>query len=328
VSVRYRALGDSGLVVSTVGIGCNAFGARIGADDVQAVVDTALDLGVNFFDTADSYAFGASEELLGAALGRRRDEVVVATKFGMDMEGRNGPDLGARASRRYVRRAVEASLRRLGTDYIDLYQLHQPDLVTPVEETLAAMNELVVEGKVRYLGCSNFAAWEVTHASWVARTRGLSGFVTVQNEYSLYNRVAEDELAPACLDAGVGILPYYPLAYGLLTGKYAPGVVPEGSRLSHESQRSKLEGVDFSRVSALQEYADARGLDLLSVAVGGLAAQPAVGSVIAGVSRASQVQTNVAAVSWEPSADDLAVLASINRTPLPGMTSRSFTRQR
>jgi aryl-alcohol dehydrogenase-like predicted oxidoreductase len=328
VTVRYRSLGDSGLVVSTLGVGCNAFGTRIGADDVQAVVDTALDHGVNFFDTADSYGLGASEELLGAALKGRRDEVVVATKFGMDMKGRNGPDHGARASRRYVRRAVEASLRRLGTDHIDLYQLHQPDLVTPVEETLAAMNELVVEGKVRYLGCSNFAAWEVTRASWVARTRGLAGFVTAQNEYSLYNRVAEDELVPACLDAGVGILPYYPLAYGLLTGKYSPGVVPEGSRLSHESQRNKLEGADFSRVSALQEYADAHGLDLLSVAIGGLAAQPAVGSVIAGVSRASQVRSNVDAASWEPSDDDFAELAQINRSPLPGMTSRSFTRQR
>jgi aryl-alcohol dehydrogenase-like predicted oxidoreductase len=327
MSMRYRALGDSGLVVSVLGIGCNAFGARIGADEVRAVVDTAMDHGVTFFDTADSYGLGASEELLGAALQGRRDEVVVATKFGMDMEGRNGPDHGARASRRYVRRAVEASLRRLGTDHIDLYQLHQPDLVTPVEETLAAMNELVAEGKVRYLGCSNFAGWEVSRASWVARTRGLDGFVSAQNEYSLYNRVAEDELVPACLDAGVGILPYYPLAYGLLTGKYSPGSAPEGSRLSHESQRNKLEGADFSRVSALQQYADARGLGLLPVAIGGLAAQPAVGSVIAGVSRAEQVRTNVAAAEWEPTADDLADLADINRMPLPGMTARPFTRR-
>ena len=324
----YRALGQSGLVASVLGVGCNAFGTRIGADEVQAVVDTALDQGVTFFDTADTYGLGASEELLGAALEGRRDEVVVATKFGMDMKGRNGPDHGARASRRYVRRAVEASLRRLGTDHIDLYQLHQPDLVTPVEETLAAMNELVVEGKVRYLGCSNFAGWEVTRAGWVARSRGLDGFVTAQNEYSLYNRVAEDELVPACLDAGVGVLPYYPLAYGLLTGKYSPGSAPEGSRLSHESQQGKLAAADFSRVAALQGYADARGLDLLSVAIGGLAAQQAVGSVIAGVSRASQVRSNVAAAAWEPTPEDLAELAGINRTPLPGMTARSFTRQR
>jgi len=327
VTMRYRALGDSGLVVSAVGIGCNAFGTRIGADAVREVVDAALDDGVTLFDTADTYGLGASEELLGAALEGRRDEVVIATKFGMDMKGRNGPDHGARASRRYVRRAVESSLRRLGTDHIDLYQLHQPDLVTPVEETLAAMDELVAEGKVRYLGCSNFAGWEVTRASWVARTRGINGFVSAQNEYSLYNRVAEDELIPACLDAGVGLLPYYPLAYGLLTGKYSPGSAPEGSRLSHESQQGKLAAADFSRVSALEEYAAARGRDLLSVAIGGLAAQPAVASVIAGVSRAEQVRTNVAAAEWEPTADDLAELAGINQTPLPGMTARSFTRK-
>ncbi len=325
--MRYRPLGSSGLVVSVVGVGCNAFGARIDADAVRDVVDAAFDSGVTFFDTADTYSLGSSEELLGDALKGRRDEVVVATKFGMDMKGRNGPDHGARASRRYVRRAVEASLRRLGTDYIDLYQLHQPDLVTPVEETLTAMNELVAEGKVRYLGCSNFAAWEVTRASRAAQSLGLSGFVTAQNEYSLYNRVAEEELVPACLDAGVGLLPYYPLAYGLLTGKYSPGSAPDGSRLSLESQRHRLAGADFSRVEALQEYAAARELDLLSVAIGGLAAQPAVGSVIAGVSRAEQVRSNAEAVAWEPAPDDLAELAGINRTALPGMTSRSFVRR-
>ena len=225
-----------------------------------------------------------------------------------------------------MRRAVEASLRRLGTDHIDLYQLHQPDLVTPVEETLAALDELVAEGKVRYLGCSNFAAWEVTEAHWTARTRGVQGFVTAQNEYSLYNRVAEDELVPACLRAGMGLLPYFPLAYGLLTGKYSGGTAPDGSRLSADSQRSRLDGADFSRIEALQAYADARRLDLLTVAVSGLAAQPAVGSVIAGVSRAEQVHTNAAASSWQPSAEDLEELAGVNRTPLPGMTSRSFVR--
>ena len=324
--MRYRPLGSSGLVVSVVGLGCNAFGSRVDADGVQDIVDAAFDTGVNFFDTSDTYGLGASEQLLGDALRGRRDEVVVATKFGMDMHGHNGPDHGARASRRYVRRAVEASLRRLGTDHIDLYQLHQPDLVTPVEETLAAMNELVAEGKVRYLGCSNFAAWEVTEAHWTARSRGLQGFVTAQNEYSLYNRVAEDELVPACLSAGIGLLPYFPLAYGLLTGKYAGGSAPEGSRLSAESQRRRLEGADFARIDALQSYADARGLDLLTVAISGLVAQPAVGSVIAGVSRAEQVRTNAAAGRWEPSADDLAELAGINRTPLPGLTSRSFVR--
>jgi aryl-alcohol dehydrogenase-like predicted oxidoreductase len=291
-----------------------------------AIVDAALDSGINFFDTADTYGQGASEKLLGAALRGRREDVVVATKFGMDMDGTNGPDHGARASRRYVRRAVEASLRRLDTDHIDLYQLHQPDLVTPIDETLEALNELVDDGKVRYLGCSNFAGWEVTDAVWTARTRKLRGFVTAQNEYSLYNRVAEDELVPACLSAGVGLLPYFPLAYGLLTGKYAQGDAPEGSRLSADSQRRRLEGADFSRIDALQEYADARGLDLLTVAMSGLAAQPAVGSVIAGVSRAEQVRTNAQAGSWEPTPEDLEELATINCSPLPGMTHRSFTR--
>jgi aryl-alcohol dehydrogenase-like predicted oxidoreductase len=324
--VRYSPLGASGLVVSTLGIGCNAFGSRIGADAVREVVDAAFDLGVNFFDTSDTYGLGASEELLGHALQGRRDEVVVATKFGMDMQGHNGPDHGARASRRYVRRAVEASLRRLRTDHIDLYQLHQPDLVTPVEETLQALAELVAEGKVRYVGCSNFAGWEVTRAAYVARTLGVPGFVTAQNEYSLYNRVAEEELVPACLDAGVGLLPYFPLAYGLLTGKYSPGTAPEGSRLSHPSQEHRLSGADFGRVAALQEYADARELTLLQVAIGGLAAQPAVGSVIAGVSRASQVRSNAEAAAWVPTAEDLTALREINRVPLPGMTSRSYTR--
>jgi aryl-alcohol dehydrogenase-like predicted oxidoreductase len=305
------------LVVSQVGIGCNAFGARVGGDGVRAIVDAAFDAGVDFFDTADTYSRGASEELLGVALEGRRDQVVIATKFGMDMEGRNGPDHGARASRRYVRRAVEASLRRLRTDHIDLYQLHQPDGVTPLEETLAAMNELVVEGKVRYLGCSNFAAWEVTAAHHTARERRLQPFVTAQNEYSLYNRSAEQELVPACLYTGTGLLPYFPLAYGLLTGKYSPGQPPpEGSRLSSPTQQHRLSGADFDRVAALQAYADARQLDLLTVAVGGLAAQPAVGSVIAGVSRPEQVHSNAAASSWEPTPADLAELAGINRGPL------------
>jgi aryl-alcohol dehydrogenase-like predicted oxidoreductase len=327
VSPAATPLGRSGLVVPRLGIGCNAFGKRIDADQVRAVVDAAIGHGATFFDTADVYGFGASEELLGRALRGRRDDVVVATKFGMDMEGRNGPDHGARASRRYLRRAVEASLRRLGTDYIDLYQLHQPDLVTPIEETLAALGELVTEGKVRYVGCSNFAAWEVTGAHHVAHRLGVPAFVTAQNEYSLYNRSAEEELVPACLDAGVSLLPYFPLAYGLLTGKYRRGEdAPRGTRLSLESQRSRLESADFDRVEALAAFADQRGVDLLTVAIGGLAAQPGVGSVIAGVSRPEQVQANVRALEWTPSAEDLEVLAEINREPLPGMTYRSYTR--
>jgi aryl-alcohol dehydrogenase-like predicted oxidoreductase len=327
VSVSHGPLGRSGLVVSRLGIGCNAFGTRIDADQVRAVVDAALDEGVSFFDTADVYGLGTSEELLGRALRGRRDDVVVATKFGMDMEGHNGPDHGARASRRYLRRAVEASLRRLGTDHIDLYQLHQPDLVTPFEETLTALGELVAEGKVRYVGCSNFAAWEVTEAHHVARRLGTPGFVTAQNEYSLYNRVAEEELVPACLSAGMSVLPYFPLAYGLLTGKYRRGAAaPEGSRLSLDSQRRRLDGADFDRIEALTSFAEQRGVDLLTLAVGGLGAQPGVGSVIAGVSRPEQVRANARAVAWSPSPQDLEDLTQINQDPLPGMTHRSYTR--
>lgn len=326
--VDYQPLGESGLVVSTVGIGCNAFGTRIDQDTVDDVVDAALDAGVSFFDTADTYGRGLSEEMLGRALQGRRQDVVLATKFGMDMEGANGPDHGARASRRYVRRAVEASLRRLQTDHVDLYQLHQPDLVTPLEETLSALGELVTEGKVRYVGCSNFAAWEVAEAHHVARALGVPGYITAQNEYSLYNRVAEDELLPACRALGLSVLPYFPLAYGLLTGKYKRGQdAPQGSRLSAEGQRRRLQNADFDRIDALQEFADDRGIDLLTLAVSGLLAQPGVGSVIAGVSRPDQVTRNVAAAGWRPTRTDLEELATINRDPLPGMTHRTYARK-
>ena len=236
--MRYQPLGDSGLMVSVVGVGCNAFGSRIDLDRTREVVDAAIDAGVTLFDTADSYGDGASEELLGQALGSRREDVVVATKFGMGEH--HAEHFGAHGSRRYVRRAVEASLRRLGTDHIDLYQLHRPDPITPVEETLEAMSELVTEGKVRYIGSSNLSAWQVVDADWVARTSGLQRFVSAQNEYSLYNREAEDELVPACESTGVGLLPYFPLAYGLLTGKYSRGeAAPEGSRLAASSQAKR-----------------------------------------------------------------------------------------
>ncbi|MGZ8743709.1 MAG: aldo/keto reductase [Nocardioides sp.] len=323
--MRYRQLGSSGLTVSVVGLGCNAFGARIDAEQTQRVVDAAIGEGITFFDTADIYGFGSSEELLGKALGSRRDEVVVATKFGMDMEGSNGPDWGARASRRYLRKAVEASLRRLGTDYIDLYQVHQLDLVTPLEETVEAMNELVDEGKVRYLGCSNFAAWEVVDAHWIARSTGRRAFVSAQNEYSLYNRAAEEELVPACRRFGVGLLPYFPLAYGLLTGKYRRGeAAPEGSRLGLDAQAHRLANADWDRIEALEEYAAARDLDILSVALGGLAAQPAVGSVIAGATRPEQVVANVRAGLWEPTAEDLEALREVNERRGPGMRHASY----
>ncbi|HEX2360625.1 MAG TPA: aldo/keto reductase [Jiangellaceae bacterium] len=305
--MNHRPLGDSGLVVSIVGLGCNAFGRRIDADASAAVVHAALDEGVTLFDTADIYGFGASETILGQALGSRRAEVVVATKFGSDMGGANGPDWGARASRRYIRTAVEASLRRLGTDWIDLYQLHEPDAVTPFDETLGALDELVAEGKVRYVGSSNFAAWQVVEADWVARTGGVERFISAQNKYSMYDRTAEAELVPACLRIGVGILPYFPLEYGLLTGKYRRGEpAPVGSRLATEKDRFR--NADFDRVEALERFAAERGMDVLKVAIGGLAAQPAVASVIAGATRPEQVHANVAAAKWQPTADDLAAL--------------------
>ena len=325
--MSYRPLGNSGLMVSTVGLGTNAFGSRIDAEQTQTVVDAALAAGITLFDTADTYGRGASEELLGRALGRRRDDIVLATKFGMDMGGANGPDWGARASRRYVRRAAEASLRRLGTDHIDLYQLHQPDLVTPVEETLEALTELVTEGKVRYIGCSNFAAWEVVDAHWTATTSGLRPFVSAQNEYSLYNRAAEDELVPALSRLGLGLIAYFPLAYGLLTGKYRRGEqAPRGSRLEARSQAHRLANADWDRVEALQEFAQERGVGILDVAIGGLAAQPTVGSVIAGATRPEQVEANVHAGLWSPTAQDLAALAEVNASHVRGMTHRSFTR--
>ncbi len=312
--MRFGAIGDSGLMVSVVGLGCNAFGTRIDADQTQAVVDAAIDNGITFFDTADAYGDGSSEKLLGRALGTRRSDVVVATKFGM---GNHDPEhWGAHGSRRYVRRAVEASLRRLGTDYIDLYQLHRPDPITPIEETLQAMSELVAEGKVLYVGSSNMSAWQVTHADWVARSGGLRRFVSAQNEYSMYNRAAEAELVPACESAGVGILPYFPLAYGLLTGKYRRGqAAPEGSRLALPTQASRLSGVDWDRVEALAAYAAERSVSLLALAIGGLIAQPAVASVISGATRPEQVAANVEAGLWEPSATDLAGLDELRESP-------------
>ncbi len=305
--MTYRQLGQSGLTVSIVGVGCNAFGTRIDEDRTRSVVSAALDLGVTLFDTADVYGTGASEELLGRALGRHRDDVVIATKFGMDMQGVNGPDWGVRGSRRYVRKAVEASLRRLGTDWIDLYQLHEPDPATPIEETLAALHELVLEGKVRYVGSSNFSGWQVVDADWTARGNGLTPFVSAQNLYSLYDRGAEAELIPACEHVGVGLLPFFPLAYGLLTGKYRRGeAAPEGTRLAVQAHR--LESADFDKVEALEAFAAERSISILDVAFGGLVAQPSIGSVIAGATSAEQVKANVDAGEWRPSDLDLAAL--------------------
>ena len=310
--MSYGPLGDSGLMVSAVGIGCNAFSRRVDLDGVRGILDAAQDVGVTLLDNADIYGDppGGSEELLGEALKGRRDEFVLATKFGMDMRGANGEDHGVRGSRRYVRRAVEASLRRLQTDHIDLYQLHEPDDVTPIEETLSALDDLVREGKVRYIGCSNFAGWQVADADWTARSAGLERFISVQNRYSLLDRSPEGEVVPACEQFGLGVLPYFPLEYGLLTGKYRRGEdAPAGSRADVDKARSQwLKNADWNRIEALEKYAASRDVEILDVAISGLAAQPAVASVISGATSGDQVRRNAAALRWQPTEADLVEL--------------------
>ncbi|SCE86766.1 Predicted oxidoreductase [Micromonospora purpureochromogenes] len=313
--MTYRRLGDSGLVVSVVGLGCNNFGRKLDLDGTRAVVDAALDAGINFFDTADIYGEpqGGSEELLGQALKGRRDDVVVASKFGMDMHGMNGPDHGARGARRYIARAVEASLRRLGTDHIDLYQMHEPDPGTPIDETLAALDDLVRAGKVRYLGNSNFAGWQIADADWVASSNGRARFISAQNHYSLLERSVETEVVPACERFGLGMLPFFPLANGLLTGKYKRNEAPPaGSRLSGGGRYAqRLAAADWDTIEAIEAYAAERGLSMLQVAIGGLAARPAVTSVIAGATMPEQVRANAEAGTWQPTDEDLDALDAI-----------------
>ncbi len=310
MDMRFRRVGRSGLAVSVIGLGTNNLGMKLDEAGSREVVHAALDAGITLFDTADSY--GASEERLGALLAGRRDDVVIATKFGSDVRRRgsdNGEDWDARGSRRYIHRAVEASLRRLRTDWIDLYQLHRPDPLTPIEETLSALDELVRAGKVRYIGHSNFAGWQIADAEWTARTRGFERFVSAQNEYSLLDRSVETDVVPALRAYDMGLLPYFPLASGLLTGKYRRGEpAPAGSRLDAWNRQSALTDAAFDVVEALEAFAAARDLTVLDVAIGGLAAQPTVSSVIAGATSAAQVQANVAAGQWIPTSSDVAEL--------------------
>jgi aryl-alcohol dehydrogenase-like predicted oxidoreductase len=303
--MRFKRLGSSGLAVSVVGLGCNNFGRRIDLEATRAVVHAALDEGITLFDTADIY--GESEDFLGEVLGKERDNLVLATKFGMSMGGALGPDWDARGSRRYIRRAIESSLRRLKTDWIDLYQMHAPDPNTPIEETLAALQELVDEGKVRYVGCSNFAGWQVADAAWTARDTRRTPFVSAQNHYSLIERGIERELVPACERFGLGILPFYPLANGLLTGKVRRGEpVPADSRLA--SRQDFITDERLDKVEKLSAYAEEQGVSLLEVAIGGLAAQPAVASVIAGATKPEQVRANAAAGRWRPSREQVRAI--------------------
>jgi aryl-alcohol dehydrogenase-like predicted oxidoreductase len=309
-----RRLGDSELEVSVVGLGCNNFGRRLDLDGTRAVLEAALEAGITFFDTADVYGSGgASEELMGQALEGRRGEFVIATKFGWEMEGVAGVPAAARGSREYIRWAVEGSLRRLHVDRIDLYQYHRPDGRTPIGETLAALDELVREGVVRAIGCSNFSAGELEEAEREARERGLARFVTLQNEYSLLERGIEAEVAPACERLGVSILPFFPLYRGLLTGKYRRGeAAPAGTRLAGSTPGTEEQ---LEVIEALRAFAEERELELIDVAIGGLAAQPAVASVIAGATKPEQVRANVGAVRWQPGDADLAELDPIAPTP-------------
>jgi len=302
-----RALGHSGLQVSVVGLGCNNFGRRVDLDGTRAIVDAALEAGITFFDTADVYGGrGGSEELLGEALSGRRDQVVLATKFGMDMGDGKGP----RGSRAYIEQAVQASLRRLRTDVIDLYWYHRPDGVTPVVETLEALDELIRAGTVRAIGASNFSAEQIEEADAAARERSLTRFAAIQNEYSLLVRDAEDDVLPACERLGLGFVPYFPLAAGLLTGKYRRGQdAPPGTRLSGRPHIAT--DAQFALVEALDRYARARELSLVHVVIGALLTQGAVSSVIAGATKPEQVRGNAAAAAWNPSEDDLEELRSL-----------------
>jgi aryl-alcohol dehydrogenase-like predicted oxidoreductase len=302
--MRARFLGDGGPEVSVVGLGTNNFGRRCDYAQSLAVIDAALDAGVTLFDTSDTYGQGASEEFIGRALEGRRDRVLIATKFGKPMDERLED---RRGSPDYIRWAVEGSLRRLRTDVIDVYQMHEPDPETPIEETLGALDDLVHDGKVRWIGSSNFSAGEIAAAEEVARGAGFHRFVSAQNEYSFLEREAQDEVLPACQAAGIGFLPYFPLASGLLTGKYRRGEVATEGRLAGR----EIPDERWDRVEALQRYAEERDVSLLEVAIGGLLAMPAVTSVIAGATTPGQIRQNAAAGAWEPSPEDVEELRAL-----------------
>ena len=310
--MRYRALGNSGLIVSVVGLGCNNFGRRLDVAATRAVVDAAIEAGVTLLDTADTYGGrGRSEEILGEVRAGRRDQVVLATKFGAQGADMGyGLAAGAKGGRAYIRRAVEHSLRRLNTDYIDLYQIHTPDPVTPIEETLEALSEVVRAGKVRYIGHSNFSGLRTAAAAVAARDLGAVPFVSAQNHWSLLERAAEADVVPAALQYGLGVLPFFPLANGLLTGKVRRGVPPPAdSRLAGRDDYVTEE--KLAKVEGLAEWAQQHGRSLLDVAIGGLAALPGCSSVIAGATSAEQVRANAAAGEWVPTEDDLADIGKI-----------------
>lgn len=310
--MEYRNLGHSGLEVSLVGLGCNNFGRRCDAEQTARIVHRAIDLGITCFDTSDSYGpRGLSEEYLGQALKGHRREVILATKFASPMaDGR----LWSGTSRRYIRNAVQDSLRRLETDYIDLYQVHFPDAKTPIEETMAALDDLVRSGMVRYIGCSNFSAWQIVEAQWAAKAEHLTAFISAQNLYNLLDRRVERDVLPVCSKYGLGMLPYFPLASGFLTGKYrADEPAPEGARLSNPgpmSDRIMTEG-NFATLRKLERYAEQRGHSILELAIAWLAAQPAVASIIAGATKPEQVEANVAAGEWRLTPEESAEVSTL-----------------
>jgi aryl-alcohol dehydrogenase-like predicted oxidoreductase len=315
--IEYRTLGQSGLVVSTIGIGCNNFGRQGTASEGQAgtdaVIGAALDAGVTLFDTADIYGAerGLSETLMGKSLAGKRDGIVLATKFGMDMGGANGPDWGVRGSRRYIRLAVEASLRRLQTDWIDLYQLHTPDAVTPIEETLATLDDLITEGKVRYIGHSNLSGWQIAEAEFTAQLAGHPKFISAQNEYSLLVRGAEQEVLPAVNRYGLGFLPFFPLYNGLFTGKFSRQGGPADSRIMM-IRRHLADNAPWDVIEQYQAFCDEHGVTMLEATFAWLLAQPGLTSVIAGATRPEQIIQNAeAATSWKPTADEVATISEL-----------------
>ncbi len=304
-----RHLGRSGLTVPSLGLGGNNFGRRCDQAQTRLVVDAALEVGMNLIDTADVYNKGASETLLGEALKGRRHDVILATKVGVTRSGTPTPSLGG-GSRKHIMHAIDASLRRLQTDYIDLYTLHFPDPMTPIDETMSALDQVVRDGKVRYLGTSNFAGWQIVEADWIARTRRTSQFISAQNSYSLVNRMVESEVAPACLAYGIGLVAYHPLAQGFLTGKYQRDEpIPSNTRLADLGVRKTSQ--EFDVLESLNAFAIAHGATLLQLALGYLLAQPALAMVVVGATTPEQVRANVAAADWRPSPDEMTELRSM-----------------
>jgi 1-deoxyxylulose-5-phosphate synthase len=315
--MEYRSLGRSGLRVSTIGLGCNNFGRPKTATEDQAgtnaVIGAAIDAGITLFDTADIYGGerGLSETLMGRALKSRRNDIVLATKFGLDMHGANGPDWGARGSRRYIRLAVEASLRRLQTEWIDLYQLHTPDPLTPIAETLGALSELVTEGKVRYIGHSNLRGWQIAEADLIAAAAGIPQFISAQNEYSLLERSVEQEVLPAVNHFGLGFLPFFPLYNGLFTGKFTRDGGPADSRIM-QIRKHIVDNAPWDTMEAYAAFCAERGVSMLDATFAWLLAQPGLTSVIAGATKPEQIVANAAAAdAWAPTAAEIDEISAL-----------------